>query len=144
MNGEASSRVLWWQMALQQYDFDIYYRPGKQNANGDALSRMPMRAFEGEEPDDALDEDDDPIWPSLHIFMREKGEEQPEQNEEHQDIVGGVAPVDYINLYVYLSRFHYPEEADERYRRKLRAQAVQYETKEGKICTRVSEKHGAR
>ena len=30
-----------WVMELQQYDFTIKHRPGKQNANADALSRIP-------------------------------------------------------------------------------------------------------
>lgn len=30
-----------WIMELQQYDFNIKHRPGKQNANADALSRIP-------------------------------------------------------------------------------------------------------
>jgi hypothetical protein len=29
-----------WIMELQQYKFDIQHRPGKANANADALSRM--------------------------------------------------------------------------------------------------------
>ena len=31
-----------WMMELQQYDFKIEHRPGKSNANADALSRMPI------------------------------------------------------------------------------------------------------
>ena len=34
-----SGRLSRWSLLLQQYDFDIIYRPGKQNGNADALSR---------------------------------------------------------------------------------------------------------
>src|SRR6185369_14042763 len=33
-----------WMMDLQQYDFKIIHRPGKANANADALSRHPNEA----------------------------------------------------------------------------------------------------
>ena len=33
------SRVAWWAMALQQYDYDIVHRAGRVNENADALSR---------------------------------------------------------------------------------------------------------
>ena len=36
-------RRVQWIMDLQQYNFNIKHRPGKQNANADALSRMPEK-----------------------------------------------------------------------------------------------------
>ena len=37
----AKGRRARWIMDLQQYDFMIKHRPGKQNSNADALSRIP-------------------------------------------------------------------------------------------------------
>ncbi len=34
-----SGRMSRWQLQLQEYDIDIYYKPGKTNTNADALSR---------------------------------------------------------------------------------------------------------
>lgn len=36
---EPSSRLVRWRLKLLEYDYDIRYRPGKSNANADALSR---------------------------------------------------------------------------------------------------------
>ena len=38
-----------WVAALANYNFDIYYRCGKTNANADALSRIPWRMFKIDE-----------------------------------------------------------------------------------------------
>lgn len=40
------SRLFRWLMKLQDYDFDIIYRPGKTNANADALSRLAYSSVE--------------------------------------------------------------------------------------------------
>ena len=40
-----SGRRARWVMELQQYDFSIKHRPGKTNANADALSRAPDKVF---------------------------------------------------------------------------------------------------
>ena len=37
-------RLVRWQMYLQQFDLTIFHRPGKENANADALSRLPAVA----------------------------------------------------------------------------------------------------
>lgn len=41
MKEDSPARVVKWLMSIMEYDFDIYYRPGSQNANADALSRRP-------------------------------------------------------------------------------------------------------
>ena len=38
-----------WMMYLQQFQFEIVHRPGKENANADALSRIPDNPFDGVE-----------------------------------------------------------------------------------------------
>ena len=37
-----NARVQKWRIKLSDYEFDIVYKPGKQNANADALSRNPI------------------------------------------------------------------------------------------------------
>ena len=43
---DATGRGARWSLILQQYDFDIVYRPGKQNGNVDGLSRRPYETCE--------------------------------------------------------------------------------------------------
>jgi hypothetical protein len=50
------ARLVRWALRLAEYDFDIRYKKGDQNANADALSRLPVNSEEvvsvliGEEP----------------------------------------------------------------------------------------------
>jgi hypoxanthine-guanine phosphoribosyltransferase len=43
---DPSSRLLRWRLLLEEYDFEIKYKPGKQNTNADSLSRYPIGALE--------------------------------------------------------------------------------------------------
>ena len=38
----ASPRVIHWSLMLSAYSYELRYRPGKQQANADALSRLPL------------------------------------------------------------------------------------------------------
>ena len=37
-----SGKLARWGLAIQELDLQIHYRPGKRNANADALSRSPV------------------------------------------------------------------------------------------------------
>jgi hypothetical protein len=39
---DLSGRMARWILVLQEYEFDVQYRKGKENANADALSRLPV------------------------------------------------------------------------------------------------------
>lgn len=38
---DPGSRLIIWRLTLEEYDYDIVYKPGKLNNNADALSRIP-------------------------------------------------------------------------------------------------------
>jgi hypothetical protein len=38
---DPSSRLLRWRMLLEEYEYEVVYKPGKQNLNADSLSRYP-------------------------------------------------------------------------------------------------------
>lgn len=40
---DPSSRLVRWRLALEEYDYEIDYRPGKRNQNADCLSRIPIK-----------------------------------------------------------------------------------------------------
>jgi RNase H-like domain found in reverse transcriptase/Integrase zinc binding domain len=42
---DPTKRIARWLMWLQDYDFQVVYRPGKQNTNADCLSRCPVMAM---------------------------------------------------------------------------------------------------
>lgn len=41
LTGKFTDRIVKWSMLLQEFDFEIVYRPGKENFLADALSRFP-------------------------------------------------------------------------------------------------------
>ena len=44
-SADNNTRVQKWRLKLSDYEFDIVYKPGKQNANADELSRNPVEIF---------------------------------------------------------------------------------------------------
>lgn len=41
---EPNAKLMRWKLRLEEYDFEIFYKPGKTNQNADALSRNPVAA----------------------------------------------------------------------------------------------------
>jgi hypothetical protein len=39
----ASSRIQRWALTMSTYEYDVIFRPGKENSNADALSRLPLK-----------------------------------------------------------------------------------------------------
>jgi transposase InsO family protein len=48
---DPGSRLMRWRILLEEYDYQIIYKPGVQNANADALSRIGALAKENDESD---------------------------------------------------------------------------------------------
>ena len=46
----ASAHIQCWTLTLSIYDYDIVYKPGKEHANADVLSRLPLPESPGEVP----------------------------------------------------------------------------------------------
>ncbi|CAK1594239.1 unnamed protein product [Parnassius mnemosyne] len=46
---EPNSKLTRWRLRLQEYDFDIVYKNGKQNSNADALSRIKLNAIDSDD-----------------------------------------------------------------------------------------------
>ena len=44
-----NGRVARWRMALSDYHFEVIARPGSQNANADALSRLPVNTIQSQD-----------------------------------------------------------------------------------------------
>jgi len=49
---DPGSRLLRWRIQLEEYDYEIMYKPGGQNTNAYALSRVNALKKEGSEPDE--------------------------------------------------------------------------------------------
>lgn len=45
---EPNSKLIRWRLKLEEYDYEIIYKSGKQNLNADALSRISLHALETE------------------------------------------------------------------------------------------------
>lgn len=45
---EPGSKLIRWRLKLEEYDYTIIYKSGKQNTNADTLSRIPLNALETE------------------------------------------------------------------------------------------------
>jgi hypothetical protein len=43
---EPSSRLVRWRLKLEEFNYNIVYKKGKQNTNADALSRIEIHALE--------------------------------------------------------------------------------------------------
>ena len=46
----ASARIQRWALTLSAYDYTISYKPGKDQASADLLSRLPLAGFPNETP----------------------------------------------------------------------------------------------
>lgn len=46
---DPTSRIMRWRIKLEEYDYNIVYKPGKANSNADALSRNPPNSSKSEQ-----------------------------------------------------------------------------------------------
>jgi hypothetical protein len=52
---DPSSRLIHWRLKLEEYDYEIFYKPGRINSNADALSRNPVLLNNTSETADTYD-----------------------------------------------------------------------------------------
>jgi hypothetical protein len=52
---DPSSRLIRWRLKLEEYDYEIFYKPGRINSNADALSRNPVLLNNTSETADTYD-----------------------------------------------------------------------------------------
>lgn len=51
---DASSKLTRWRLRLQDYDYEIIYKKGKQNSNADALSRIKVNGTHSDDEDQSM------------------------------------------------------------------------------------------
>lgn len=68
---EPNSKLTRWRLRLQEYDFDIIYKKGKQNTNADALSRIKLNALDSDDDDTSMKVNVDSKDIDLDAFMKE-------------------------------------------------------------------------
>ncbi len=73
---DVSRRLTRMILKLQEYDFEIFYKPGKQNEVADALSRNPIAGF--------IEEEDEGIQPKKSAIS--EGNQAGAEKEEHAQI----------------------------------------------------------
>lgn len=88
---EPSNRYIKWLIKLEQYDFDVVYKPGKNNLNADALSRNPVddnnvtSTSQGINESKILTLTQMPNRPKRNIKMTEAGQQYREMIDKKQD-----------------------------------------------------------
>ena len=111
---ETSAKIARWQASLLNYDFDIIYRPGKQNENADALSRYPAEVSLGPELEDIID---DPYLP-LNV-IREESRSRILWGKDLGLKVDGMDEAEHDALQNYVGKWAYPEDSNEQQRRSV-------------------------
>ncbi|KAG1320895.1 hypothetical protein G6F62_011100 [Rhizopus arrhizus] len=155
-NEDAAAKILRWQASLLAYDFDIIYRPGKLNANADALSRLSQEYSHGPDLEEIIGD----YYLPLNMIRDAPedgfaGNEEPSNKREkltnmddllENQIVGtaGMSLEEYHAVYNFIVRWKYPEHFNDQQRKGLRHKARMYEVYEDELYKRASGNYGRR
>lgn len=142
-NEEASAKVVRWQASLLAYDFDIIYRPGKLNANADALSRLDPVYSQGPDLEEIIED----YYIPLNMVKRVREDEADLNVKKYKDVQDqrygesdGMSTNLYYNIIQYLSLWQLPEGASDQERKAIKGMALKYEVSEGRLYTKSTKK----
>ncbi|CAK1583893.1 unnamed protein product [Parnassius mnemosyne] len=85
---EPNSKLTRWRLRLQEYDFEIIYKNGKQNTNADALSRIKVNALNSDDEGHSMDVNFDSKEYKLREHLKDVVKEIEKlntQNKRHND-----------------------------------------------------------
>lgn len=84
---EPNSKLVRWRLKLEEYDYEIVYKKGKQNQNADALSRIQINALESESIFNNPGDIDVDIDQFLNQFINENNNPSNLNTREMQDAI---------------------------------------------------------
>lgn len=133
-NEEASAKVVRWQASLLAYDFNIIYRPGKLNANADALSRLPPTYSKGPELEEIIEDYHLPLYGIKHARDETKLELEEKKKFGEKNIYSnsdGMDDKEYFGLINFILQWVYPVNATEAERKAIKNKALSFEVDQG-------------
>ena len=97
---EPNSRLIRWRLKLEEFDFEVIYKKGKDNVVADALSRIEINNNENEENESVIpniDEIPDPLSIDLDEFLTDfENLQNPKLEEIPQNVLDELK--EYINI----------------------------------------------
>lgn len=91
---DPSSRLLRWRLRLEEYEYEIEYKKGKENTAADALSRMYPLKVSAESTEVHQDSNESRI---ISLDDEQENVLQTDQNNDHQDPVGNEESIEDID-----------------------------------------------
>lgn len=141
-NEEASAKVVRWQASLLAYDFDIIYRPGKLNANADALSRLRESYSKGPELEEIIEDYYLPLNGIKHGRDNNEDEEMKKLRKIGEENVfentDGMTEAEYNSLVKYIISWEFPAEASTEIRKAIKNKSLLYEVINGELFKKAN------
>lgn len=102
---EPNSRLVRWRLKLEEYDYNIIYKKGKNNTNADALSRVELNAIDDNDETSSLavEVDNDQLIDDLVQLMKEG-----EKNQQIKTLYENQNKHNYLDLMSELEEDNHP------------------------------------